>query len=120
MEGVGFDQFLLSPAQFLEKRPSDRVVTKWPTQKVNCPPSGRLCVVRITEGFMKWLSIDVSAGWADLFVQAVKVAVVGFVVLQSKEWFDAGGFDAPAAALDAALIAAGTLVLNAIIKLARS
>ena len=28
MEGVGFDQFLLSPARFLEKPPSEAVVTK--------------------------------------------------------------------------------------------
>jgi hypothetical protein len=28
MEGVGFDQFLLSPAQFLEKSPSEAVVPK--------------------------------------------------------------------------------------------
>ena len=28
MEGVGFDQFLLSPARFLEKPPSESVVTK--------------------------------------------------------------------------------------------
>lgn len=68
---------------------------------------------------MNWLSIDVPAGWADLFVRTVKVAVVGFVVLQSKEWFDAGTFDTRATATDAALIAAGTFVLNAIIKLAK-
>lgn len=69
---------------------------------------------------MNWLSIDVPAGWADLFVRTVKVAVVGFVVLQSKEWFDAGTFDTSATAADATLIAAGTFVLNAIIKLAKS
>jgi len=28
MEGVGFDQFLLSPAQFLEKPPSEAIVQK--------------------------------------------------------------------------------------------
>jgi hypothetical protein len=28
MEGVGFDQFLLSPAQFLEKPPSEAIVKK--------------------------------------------------------------------------------------------
>lgn len=30
MEGVGFDQFLLSPARFLEKPPSDSIVQKAP------------------------------------------------------------------------------------------
>ena len=69
---------------------------------------------------MNWLSIDVPAGWADLFVRTVKVAVVAFVVLQSKEWFDAGTFDTPATALDAALVAGGTFVVNAVIKLAKS
>jgi hypothetical protein len=28
MEGVGFDQFLLSPAQFLEKPPAEAMVKK--------------------------------------------------------------------------------------------
>jgi hypothetical protein len=28
MEGVGFDQFLLSPARFLEKAPSEAIVAK--------------------------------------------------------------------------------------------
>ena len=74
----------------------------------------------ITESLMNWLSIDVPTGWADLFVRTVKVAVVSFVVLQSKELFDAATFDTPATALDAALIAAGTFVLNAIMKLAKS
>jgi hypothetical protein len=69
---------------------------------------------------MNWLSVDVPAGWDDLFVRSVKVAVVAFVVLQAKEWFDAGTFDTPATALDAALVATGTFLLNAIIKLAKS
>jgi hypothetical protein len=61
-----------------------------------------------------------SAGWSDLLITSVKVAVVGFVVLQAKEWFDAGTFDTPATAMDAGLIAAGVFVLNAIIKLVKS
>jgi len=63
---------------------------------------------------MKWHSVDVPAGWVELLVRTVKVAVVGFVVLQMKEWFDAGSFDTPATAVDAGLIAGGTLLLNAI------
>jgi hypothetical protein len=69
---------------------------------------------------MKWSSIDVPAGWADVVVRTVKAALVAFVVLQLKEWFDAGVFDTPAAATDAALIAGGTLVVNAILKWAKS
>jgi hypothetical protein len=49
----------------------------------------------------------------------VKVAVVAFVVLQLKEWFDAGAFDTPGTAVDAAVVSAGTLVLNAILMLAK-
>jgi len=67
-----------------------------------------------------WFSIAVPAGWADVFVRAVKAAVVSFTVLQMKEWFDAGRFDTPGTAADAAMIAGGTLVLNAILKLVKS
>jgi hypothetical protein len=67
---------------------------------------------------MKLFTIDTPTGWADILVRAVKVLLVAFVVLQMKEWFDAGTFDTPATALDAAMIAGGTLVLNAIFMLA--
>ena len=63
---------------------------------------------------------EVSAGWSDLLITSVKVAVVGFVVLQTKEWFDAGMLDTPATAMDAGLIAAGVFVLNAILKMVKS
>ena len=61
----------------------------------------------------------VATGWMDLLITSVKVAVVGFVVLQTKEWFDAGMLDTPATAMDAGLIAAGVFVLNAVIKLVK-
>ena len=63
--------------------------------------------------------LDVPAGWSDVFVRSVMTAVVAFVVLQLKEWFDAGIFDTPGTAVDAALIAGGIFALNAIIKLAK-
>jgi hypothetical protein len=63
---------------------------------------------------------DASTGWMGLLITSVKVAVVGFVVLQAKEWFDAGIFDTPATAMDAGLIAAGFFVLNAVVKLVKS
>ena len=63
----------------------------------------------------KWSSIDVPAGWADVFVRTVKAAVIAFVALQAKEWFDAGAFDTPAAAVDSTLIAGGTFALNAVL-----
>jgi hypothetical protein len=46
--------------------------------------------------------------------------VVAFVVLQLKEWFDAGRFDTPGTAVDAALIGCGVFALNAIFKWTRS
>jgi len=65
---------------------------------------------------MKWFSADAPTGWTGVAVRAVNVAVVAFVVLQAKEWFDAGAFDTPATAVDAALIGAGTFLLYAILK----
>ena len=67
------------------------------------------------ESSKTWLRMDVPAGWVDVLMRSVMVAVVAFVVLQVKEWFDAGTFDTPATAVDAALIAIGFFVLNAIV-----
>src|SRR6266705_2537648 len=58
------------------------------------------------ESSKQFLSIDAPTGWADIVVRALKTAVVAFVVLQAKEWFDAGRFDTPATAVDAVLVAA--------------
>jgi uncharacterized membrane protein len=65
---------------------------------------------------MKWFSTDAPTGWTGVTVRAVNVAVVAFVVLQAKEWYDAGMFDTPATAVDGALIGAGTFLLYAILK----
>lgn len=67
---------------------------------------------------MKWFSMDVPAGWTDIFVRTVKTAVVAFAILQMKEWFDAGMFDTPGTAVDAGLVAVGIFVLNVIHRLA--
>ena len=69
------------------------------------------------ENSKTWFSIDVPAQWTDLFVRTVVTALVAFVVLQLKEWFDAGTLDTPATAADSGLIAAGVFVLNAMLKL---
>lgn len=66
-----------------------------------------------------WLTLDLPTSWSALSVRTVTVAVVGFVVLQAKEWFDAGRFDVPGTAVDAGLVAAGVLVLNAILMWSR-
>lgn len=64
-------------------------------------------------------SADVSvpaSGWRDVVMRAVKVALIGFVVLQAKELVDAGMLDTKATAVDALLIAAGVLLYDAILK----
>jgi hypothetical protein len=63
---------------------------------------------------------DVPAGWGAVGTRAATTAVVAFVVLQAKEMFDAGRFDTTATAVDAALVAAGVFLWNAIYKLAKS
>lgn len=68
---------------------------------------------------MKWLSGDAPTSWSAVTGRAVMVAVIGFVVLQAKEYVDAGAFDTPATALDAVLIAAGVFLVNAILKWGR-
>jgi hypothetical protein len=65
---------------------------------------------------VKWFSADAPAGWTTVTVRAVNVAVVAFVVLQLKELYDAGAFDTPATAVDAAVVGAGTFLLYAILK----
>lgn len=72
------------------------------------------------ENSTKSLGKGAGRTWTDLLMSATQVAVVGFVVLQAKEWFDAGTFDTPATALDAGLIAGATFLLNAILKLTRA
>jgi len=67
-----------------------------------------------------WLSMDAPAGWNVILLRTVKAAVIAFVMLQAKEYFDAGAFDTPATALDAGLIAAATFLLNAVLPKAKS
>ncbi len=64
--------------------------------------------------------IDVPAGWPQVVSRTATTAVVAFVVLQAKEWFDAKTFDTPATAVDAVLIAAGIFLVNAVLKWAKS
>jgi hypothetical protein len=66
-----------------------------------------------------WFSLVTPTGWSDVIVRTVKVALVAFVMLHVKEFLDGGGFDTPDIAVDAAVVAAGTLVLNAILTLVK-
>ena len=67
------------------------------------------------ESLKKWFSIALPAGWDDVVVRTVKVAVVAFVMLHLKEWFEAGTLDTPDITIDSTWIAGGTLALNAIL-----
>ena len=70
--------------------------------------------------FKKWFSIAVPAGWADVVVRTVKVAVVAFVTLHLKEFVDAGfPLDTPDITIDALWVAGGTFALNAILMLVK-
>jgi hypothetical protein len=64
--------------------------------------------------------IDAPARWAEVLFRGATAAGVAFVVLQAKEFLDAGRFDTPGTAADAALIAGGILLLNATLKAAGS
>ncbi len=64
--------------------------------------------------------IDIPVGWNAVGFRALTTAVVAFVVLQLKEWHDAGTFDTIGTAADAALIAAGVFLVNAILKWAKA
>jgi hypothetical protein len=66
------------------------------------------------------LGTKVSRGWADPLIHAVKTFVVAFVVLQAKEWLDAGRLDTPGTVVDAVWIACGVFLLSAIEKLVRA
>ena len=55
--------------------------------------------------------------WKSILGEALKIAVIAFVVLQLKEQYDAGQFDTPANAVDGALVGAGTLIVGAAQKL---
>jgi hypothetical protein len=71
------------------------------------------------ESWEKAFRMEIPAGWKALLIRTILVVVVAFVVLQIKEFVDAGRFDAAGTAVDAALVAAGVLVLNAILMLVK-
>ena len=68
----------------------------------------------------EWIFRTAPAEWVDVIIRTIQVAVIAFVVLQLKEWIDAGRFDTPGTAADAALIAVGILIVNAILMRAKS
>jgi len=57
-------------------------------------------------------SQDVPLAFGHLIFRFFKIMVVAFVVMQVKEYVDAGVFDLPGVLMDSALIAAGVLILD--------
>ena len=57
--------------------------------------------------------------WSEVLTPAVTVGVVAFVVLQIKEFVDAGRLDTPGTSMDALLIAGGMLVWKAVLQFIR-
>lgn len=55
--------------------------------------------------------------WKQVALDALKVAVIAFVVLQLKELYDAGSFDTPANSVDGTLVGAGAFIVGAVQKL---
>lgn len=55
--------------------------------------------------------------WKGIAVEALKIAVIAFVVLQLKEQYDANQFDTPANAVDGTLVGVGTFIVGAVQKL---
>jgi hypothetical protein len=55
--------------------------------------------------------------WNKLLLDALKTAVVAFVVLQLKEYYDASQFDTVGTAADGGLIGVGMFLVGAVQKL---
>ncbi len=72
------------------------------------------------ESSKSWLSMAAPTGWADVLFRTLMTGVVVFVVMQMKEYFDAGRLDTPGTAADAGLIAVGILLINAILMKVKS
>lgn len=60
--------------------------------------------------------IDAPTGWGQVAFRGVTTAVIAVVVLQAKEYFDAGRFDMTGTGADALLIGAGVFLVNAVLK----
>jgi hypothetical protein len=60
--------------------------------------------------------IDAPSAWGQVLFRTVSTAVIAFVVLQAKEYFDAGRFDTTGTGADALLIGGGVFLVNAVLK----
>ena len=62
-----------------------------------------------------WLGMDRPASWSALFARSLRVAVIAFLVMQTKEMVDAGRFDTLGTSIDGGLIGAGTFLVHALL-----
>jgi hypothetical protein len=69
----------------------------------------------MAKAFEKWLGIAAPGGWGDLLVRTVMTVLAAFLALVLKEYLDTREWDVAACAIDAAWVAGGTFVLNAIL-----
>ena len=60
-------------------------------------------------------SLAVPDGWADVLVRTLIVLPVSFVALSLKEWLETHELDILACSIDAASVAAGMLLIYAIL-----
>lgn len=65
-------------------------------------------------------SQDVPLSFGQLILRFFKIAVIAFLVMQIKEYVDAGVFDIPGVLMDSALIAAGVLIVDLVLMSLRS
>ncbi|MGD8866748.1 MAG: hypothetical protein PVI01_03945 [Gemmatimonadales bacterium] len=63
--------------------------------------------------------IDAPASWSAVIFRAATTAIVAFLVLQLKEYHDAGMLDTPGTGADAILVGGGVLLVGAILKLVK-
>lgn len=63
----------------------------------------------------KSFKLDIPSNFRHLLLRFIKVVVIAFIVLQIKEYVDAGMFDTAATLVDAGLIAAGILLIDLIL-----
>lgn len=63
----------------------------------------------------KWLGVRVPGGWDDVAVSALKTVVMGFIALLAWDWFESGDWDPMGVASNAAAVAVGLFVLDAIL-----
>ena len=66
--------------------------------------------------FKDWFAIDAPAGWMGALSRSINIAVVAFIVLQAKEYYDAHAFDTAANSVDSLLVATGNFILSAFTK----